>query len=75
MNDAVHSPYEQDLPQVPANYVALSPLSMIARAAAVYPHRLAVVHGERRFSWMERDGGTVGCTAGQIARIRSSAGA
>ena len=37
MNDAARSPYEQDLDQVPANYVALSPLSMIARAAAVYP--------------------------------------
>ena len=53
MNDAVLNPYEQDLDQVPANYVALSPLSMLARAAAVYPHRLAVVHGARRFSWLE----------------------
>ncbi len=53
MNDAVRNPYEQDLDQVPANYVPLSPLSMLARAAAVYPQRLAVVHGTRRFSWME----------------------
>ena len=53
MNDAARHPYETDLDQVPANYVALSPLSMIARAAAVYPHRLAVVHGARRFSWSE----------------------
>lgn len=53
MNDAARNAYEQDLDQVPANYVPLSPLSMIARAAAVYPQRLAVVHGERRFSWME----------------------
>ena len=53
MNDAVHNPYELGLDQVPANYVPLSPLSMIARTAAVYPQRLAVVHGTRRYSWAE----------------------
>jgi fatty-acyl-CoA synthase len=53
MNDAVSLPYESDLDQVPANYVPLSPLSWLARSAAVYPDRLAVVHGERRFTWRE----------------------
>ncbi|MBX9605412.1 MAG: acyl-CoA synthetase [Gammaproteobacteria bacterium] len=52
MTNAVN-PYDVDLDQVPANYVPLSPLSMLARAAAVYPQRLAVVHGERRFTWAE----------------------
>ncbi len=47
------NPYEQALDQVPANYQPLSPLSMIARTAAVYPERLAVVHGERRFTWAQ----------------------
>ncbi|HUK57938.1 MAG TPA: acyl-CoA synthetase [Stellaceae bacterium] len=37
----------------PANFVALSPLSFLARAAAVHPEKLAVVHGERRFSYRE----------------------
>ena len=53
MNDRAANPYEQDLDQVPANYVPLSPLSWLERAAAVYPERLAVVHGARRFTWME----------------------
>ena len=33
--------------------VPLSPLGFIARTAAVYPDRLAVVHGARRYSWAE----------------------
>ena len=47
------SRFEQDLGQNAANYVPLTPLSFIERAAAVYPNRLAVVHGARRFSWQE----------------------
>ncbi len=45
--------YEQDLPQTQANHAALSPLSFIERTAEVYPHRLAVVHGELRRNWAE----------------------
>lgn len=47
------SPYEQDLDKVTANHTQLSPLSYIERAASVYPQQLAVVHGERRFTWSE----------------------
>jgi fatty-acyl-CoA synthase len=36
-----------------ANFTALTPLSFLARAAAVYPDKLAVVHGGRRFSYRE----------------------
>ena len=36
-----------------ANYVPLSPLSFIARAADVYPDRLAIAHGAVRQSWAE----------------------
>jgi fatty-acyl-CoA synthase len=36
-----------------ANYTPLTPLSFIERAAAVYPQRLAVVHGALRLSWAE----------------------
>jgi fatty-acyl-CoA synthase len=39
----------------PANFAALSPLSFLARAAAVYPDKLAVVHGERRFTYRQFD--------------------
>src|SRR3546814_13207950 len=37
----------------PANHVPLSPLSFLPRAAAVYPGRCAVVHGETRYTWAE----------------------
>jgi fatty-acyl-CoA synthase len=36
-----------------ANFVALSPLSFIARTAEVYPRRLAIVHGGFRQTWGE----------------------
>ena len=39
------SPYDE-LPKNQANYAPLTPLTFIERAAAVYPNRLAVVHGD-----------------------------
>jgi len=45
--------YEAGLPKTPANHVALTPLSFIARAAAVYPERLAVIHGAVRRNWAQ----------------------
>jgi 3-(methylthio)propionyl---CoA ligase len=47
------NPFEQDLDKNPANFAPLTPLSFIERTAAVYPVRLAVVHGARRFTWKE----------------------
>src|SRR5260370_2164446 len=47
------NPFETDLDKNAANYVPLSPLGFLARSAAVYPKRLAVVHGERRYDWAE----------------------
>ncbi len=46
------SPYDA-LPQVAANYAPLTPLAFLSRTAMVWPDRLAVVHGERRFTWAE----------------------
>ncbi len=43
--------YDQDLPQTPANFAPMSPLSFIERTAEVYPSRLAVVHGSLRQDW------------------------
>ncbi len=43
--------YDQDLPQTPANFAPISPLSFIERSAEVYPQRLAVVHGSLRQDW------------------------
>ena len=45
--------YRQGLDKNPANYVALSPLSFIARSAFVYPKRIAVIQGARRYTWAE----------------------
>ena len=38
-----------------ANFAALTPLNFLARAAAVYPEKVAVIDGERRFTWREFD--------------------
>src|SRR6516165_1906354 len=47
------SPYDIGLDKNAANYVPLSPIGFLLRSAAVYPNRLAVLHGERRYSWCE----------------------
>ena len=46
-------PYSIGLEKTPANFVALSPLSFLAKAAAVYPDRIALIHGQQRISWAE----------------------
>jgi len=45
--------YELGLDKNDANFVALSPLSFIERAAGVYPDRTAVIYGARRQSWRD----------------------
>lgn len=42
-----------ELPRTPANFVALSPLSYLERAAYIYPHQDAIIHGARHLSWLE----------------------
>src|SRR3954447_24232991 len=37
----------------PANFTALTPLGFLTRAAAVYPDKLAVIDGARRFTYRE----------------------
>jgi fatty-acyl-CoA synthase len=41
------------LPPCAANHAPLSPLSFLPRTAAIYPDRLAVVHGAHRMTWHE----------------------
>jgi fatty-acyl-CoA synthase len=43
----------EDLPRLPANHVPLSPISFLLRAARIYPNRVAVIHGARRFTYAE----------------------
>ena len=47
------NPYQVDLDKNAANYTPLTPLSLLARTAYVYPKRAAVVHGEQRYSWSD----------------------
>jgi fatty-acyl-CoA synthase len=47
------TPYNLGLDKNPANYVPLSPLSFLRRAADVYPERVAVIHGHHRHNWRE----------------------
>ncbi|XP_043715550.1 trans-cinnamate:CoA ligase, peroxisomal-like [Telopea speciosissima] len=41
------------LPKCPANYVPLSPISFLSRAATVYGNRNSVIYGRTKFTWRE----------------------
>lgn len=47
------NPYATGLEKTPANYVPLTPLSFLDRAAQVYPDHLSLVHGEQRYTWAQ----------------------
>ena len=47
------SPYDQDLDRNPANFQPLTPLTFLERAAAVFPDRLAIVHGPLRRNYRD----------------------
>ncbi|MBE9555715.1 MAG: acyl-CoA synthetase [Proteobacteria bacterium] len=47
------SAYNENLGRNDANFTPLTPLSLIRRAASVYPDRTAVIHGSRSFTWAE----------------------
>jgi fatty-acyl-CoA synthase len=47
------SPYDIGLGQNAANFVALTPLTFLERAAAIWPDKLAIIHGSVRRSWLE----------------------
>lgn len=42
--------FDHDLDRTPANYVPLSPISFLLRAARVWGPRVAVIHGDRRIT-------------------------
>ncbi|KAJ4722055.1 CoA ligase [Melia azedarach] len=42
-----------DLPKNAANYTALTPLWFIERAATVHPSRTSLVHGSKRYTWLQ----------------------
>ncbi|MGA9865588.1 MAG: acyl-CoA synthetase [Acetobacteraceae bacterium] len=45
--------YLSGLDKNAANFTPLNPVTFIERAAAVYPDRVSVIHGEARFTWAE----------------------
>jgi fatty-acyl-CoA synthase len=45
--------YNIGLDKTPANYVPLSPLSFLARSAAVYPNHVSTVYEGRSFTWAQ----------------------
>ena len=45
--------YDRGLERNPANHVPLSPVSFLERAADVYPDKIAVVHGELRYTYAQ----------------------
>ena len=47
------NPFETDLEENAANHAPLTPLGFLSRAAGVFPDRVAVIHGERRYTYAE----------------------
>ena len=47
------TPYDTDLDRNPANFQPLTPLTLLERAASVFPDQLAIVHGPLRRSYRE----------------------
>jgi len=45
--------YQQSLDRNLANFAPLTPLTFIERAASVYPHRVAIIHGNLQQTWAE----------------------
>jgi fatty-acyl-CoA synthase len=53
MSEQAISPYEIGLDKNAANYVPLSPIGFLLRSAAVYPNRVAVAYGDRKYTWRD----------------------
>jgi fatty-acyl-CoA synthase len=45
--------YSIGLDKTPANFVALTPLSFLARTAAIYPNHVSTVYEDRVFTWSQ----------------------
>jgi fatty-acyl-CoA synthase len=50
---AAQNQYSIGLDKTPANYVPLTPLSFLARSAAIYPDHVSTVYEGRSFTWAE----------------------
>ena len=45
--------YNTNLDKNHANFTPLSPLSFLQRSAEVYPNRLSIVHGSKKYKWSD----------------------
>src|ERR1700689_18446 len=50
---AAKNQYDIGLEKTPANFVALTPLSFLARTAAIYPDHVSAVYEGRVFTWAQ----------------------
>ena len=48
-----NAPYDTELDRNPANFQPLTPLGFLERAAAVFPNRIAIIHGPLHRSYAE----------------------
>src|SRR5229473_2300200 len=53
MNANDTHPFEANLDQHPSNYIPLSPVSFLTRAASAFVNKLAVIDGERRYTYAQ----------------------
>ena len=49
----MNSPFDINLDKNPANYIPLTPLSFLKRAAEVYPDQTAIIHGKQHVSYQK----------------------
>lgn len=47
--------YDDGLGKNPANYAPQTPITFVGRSAMVYPHKVAVIHGDTRYTYKEFD--------------------
>src|SRR5258707_13555719 len=53
MNASSPHPFETGLDRCPANYVPLSPVSFLTRAASAFAGKVAVIDGDRRYTYAQ----------------------
>src|SRR3982074_2224206 len=53
MNANDTHPFESNLDRHPSNYIPLSPVSFLTRAASAFASKLAVIDGERRYTYAQ----------------------
>ena len=53
MNANDTHPFEANLDRQPSNYVPLSPVSFLTRAASAFAGKVAVIDGERRYTYAQ----------------------